>query len=219
MSEDRYGRFLDLRTSDSAIYFIKDIKTGDCVEFSKYIYWCLMLLPVEGSFDVEPYAKMLKKLDDMSYGIFDKSEEGCLEHIYELRDDFLEFLANCAYAPNPEIAHWESLLAKKRPSVLELLVAVSVQVEKTLMQNPKYGDRTGKWFWMMITNLDLNGQTNDNYDEEYVEKVINRWLNHEFAPNGDGSPFPLKHPPANMRGVGIYQAFMWYLTENFEGKW
>jgi hypothetical protein len=178
-----------------------------------------MLLPVEGSFDVMPYAKMLKKLDDMSYGIFDKSEEGCLEHIYELRRDFLEFLTNSAYIQNPEFAHWESLLAKKRPSVLELLVAVSVQVEKTLMQNPKYGDRTGKWFWMMITNLDLNGQTNDNYDEEYVEKVINRWLNREFAPNGDGSPFPLKHPPANMRGVGMYQAFMWYLTENFEGKW
>ena len=40
-------------------------------------------------------------------------------------------------------------------SVLEMLIALSIRLEEHIMDDPEIGDRTGQWFWNMITNLGL----------------------------------------------------------------
>ena len=89
------------------------------------------------------------------------------------------------------------------------------------MSNSKYGNRTADWFWLMIDNLGLTNMTNSEFDQEYVLKVLERWLKREFEPNGAGSPFPMKHPPCDMTGVDIWRAFGWYMNENYSshGRW
>lgn len=57
------------------------------------------------------------------------------------------------------------LLADMPASVLEVIVGIAVRCEETIMDDPRYGDRTGQWFWGMISSLGLSDMTDDNYNE------------------------------------------------------
>ena len=76
-------------------------------------------------------------------------------------------------------------------SVLEMMIALSISSEE-IMDDPQIGDRTGQWFWNMVVNLGLGPMTDDRFDEEYAEKVILRFLNREYEPNGKGGLFTWK---------------------------
>ena len=84
------------------------------------------------------------------------------------------------------------------------------------MDDPKYGNRTGQWFWNMIVNLGLSNMNDDNFDETYFNRVMQIFLNREYSPNGRGGLFTVKNSPADMRTVEIWYQFMWYLNEFLE---
>ena len=46
-------------------------------------------------------------------------------------------------------------------SILEMMVALAIRCEETIMDDPKIGDRTSQWFWGMVTNMGL-GYMSDN---------------------------------------------------------
>lgn len=108
-------------------------------------------------------------------------------------------------------------------SVLELLVSLAIKIEDKVMSNPIYGNRTGKWFWTMLDNLELSPEfaCDDmcKVDYEYVSQVCQRWLNGCFDRNGVGSPFPLRNAPEDVRHISMWRQAMLYFNENFEGKW
>lgn len=104
-------------------------------------------------------------------------------------------------------------------TVFELMAGLAISMEDNIMTNTKFGDRTPKWFWMMIDNLGLDGMTNENLDSDYVFAVISRWIRREFDANGDGSPFPMKKTAEDMRDVDIWRSLCLYVTENFNGRW
>lgn len=103
-------------------------------------------------------------------------------------------------------------------NVLEALVALADSLENKIMTNTEFGDRTSLWFWIMINNLGID-LYDFEFDEEYVDAVVERWLSRQFDSNGDGSPFPLKNPPEDMRQTPMWRAAQLYLSENFNGKW
>lgn len=109
------------------------------------------------------------------------------------------------------------------PTVLEFLTVLAIKIEDKVMSNPIYGDRTAKWFWIMIENLEISPENvfEENYkiDSQYIREVCERWLSGEFDRNGVGSPFPLRNAPEDVRDVGIWRHAMWYFNENFEGRW
>ena len=41
----------------------------------------------------------------------------------------------------------------------------------------------------MIDNLGLESMYDDNFDKVYADKIIYRFLNREYEPNGDGGLF------------------------------
>lgn len=108
-------------------------------------------------------------------------------------------------------------------SAFEFLVTFACKIEDIVMTNTVYGDRTPKWFWSMLENLDITYETccfvDGRVDLDYISSVIGRWINRIYCYNGDGSPFPLKNPPEDMRNVPFWRHAMLWLTENFEGKW
>ena len=57
-------------------------------------------------------------------------------------------------------------------SVLEMMIALAIRCEETIMDDPLYGDRTAQWFWRMMSNLGLGLMTDDIYDREYVKERI-----------------------------------------------
>ena len=95
-------------------------------------------------------------------------------------------------------------------SVFEMMVALAQRCE-SVMDDPKIGDRTGQWFWGMIANLGLNGMTDNRYDEQYVNDVINRFLDREYKSNGKGGLFTIRNCEYDLRDVEIWYQLCWYL--------
>lgn len=89
-------------------------------------------------------------------------------------------------------------------SVLEMMVALAVRCEVTLMDDPAYGDRTGQWFWTMIINLGLGSVTDAVYDERYVDDVIETFLNLEYEPDGKGGLFRIRNCGYDLRDHEIW---------------
>ena len=98
-------------------------------------------------------------------------------------------------------------------SVLEVLVGLAVRCERQMMADFSYGDRTSQWFRKMIMSLGFGGMDNAHYDEAYVTDVLDRFLNHEYAPDGSGGLFALQHPTKDMRNEELWSQLCAYLNE------
>lgn len=101
-------------------------------------------------------------------------------------------------------------------SVLEMMVSLAFRIENQIMDDYDYGDRTGQWFWNMVVSLGLGHMSDSNFDRRYVEKVITRFLNREYAPNGEGGLFTLNNSKYDLTKEEIWYQAMWFLDENFD---
>lgn len=111
-----------------------------------------------------------------------------------------------------------SILYPDKPcSVLEMMIALAIRLEE-IMYDMDYGDRTSKWFWAMISNLDLLKMTDSNYNEDYVDFIIFRMLNREYEFDGSGSMFYIQGFEGNMQNVDIWYQAMYYLRSITERR-
>jgi len=147
------------------------------------------------------YEKLLRKLYSIQFVYFNELDENRIIDAEDMKRDWEE--DNHLY------------LERDICSVLEVLVALVKRVEYTIMDDDTYGDRTGQWFWIIIENLELDDQNEANYDEEFVEEVIENMLYRKYDKYGNGGMFYVEHPLRDMRDVDIWMQFMWYLNENF----
>ena len=103
-------------------------------------------------------------------------------------------------------------------SVLEVLVGLAWRIERDIIGDPEYGDRTSLWVKCMIENLDLLDFTNENLktvsEKEEVTDIIDVFLDREYDRFGNGSPFPVHYPRKNMRNVEIWNQMIEWLDEN-----
>lgn len=97
-------------------------------------------------------------------------------------------------------------------SILEMMVALSLRCEIHIMCNSSIGDRTGRWFWEMISNLGLNDSTDYQYDKKYVEAVIDALINRDYKPNGKGGLFLIENSRQDQRGVEIWYQMCGYMN-------
>lgn len=103
-------------------------------------------------------------------------------------------------------------------SMLELIAALAIKVENRIMRNISIGDRTSKWFLIMIDNLGFSNITNKNWkydDEEYIRNSCNKVIYRDYKSNGDGGLFPLKNKSKNWVNEEIWVQCMAYLRENY----
>lgn len=96
-------------------------------------------------------------------------------------------------------------------SVLEMMIALCIRAEETIMDDPEIGDRTGQWFWGMIVNLGLGYMDDIRFDEEIVGTAIMHFLNRNYEPDGRGGLFTIKGCPYDLREVEIWYQINWYL--------
>ena len=96
-------------------------------------------------------------------------------------------------------------------SVLEMMIALAIRCEETIMDDENFGDRTDQWFWDMMKNLGLGHMDDDEFDEEYVSDVITRFLNRDYEPDGRGGLFFVRNRDIDLRDVEIWIQMLWYL--------
>ena len=96
-------------------------------------------------------------------------------------------------------------------SVLEMMIALALRCEETIMDDAPIGDRTGQWFWEMIVSLGLGSMSDDRFDAKYVRSVVDTFLNREYEPNGNGGLFTIRNCEDDLRDVEIWYQLLWYL--------
>ena len=65
----------------------------------------------------------------------------------------------------------------------------------------------------MINSLGLIDQQDNVFDQVFVDVVVNKFLDREYANNGKGGLFTVSHPYENMRDVEIWCQCQWFLDE------
>ena len=102
-------------------------------------------------------------------------------------------------------------------NILEMLVALSIRIEEDIMGEP--GDEhPDRWFWWMIQNLNLFEASDLCFDENFVKITLDTWLNRDYAADGRGGLFPLRHPTKDQRLVSIWDQLNAYLNERLKGE-
>lgn len=107
------------------------------------------------------------------------------------------------------------IFGEKKCSVLELMVALAIRCEDNLMQNPDIGDRTSKWFWVMLHSLGLDNMTDNTYDENEVSYILHTFITRQYDYDGWGGLFTVQNPRRDMRQVEIWYQMCWYLSETY----
>lgn len=93
-------------------------------------------------------------------------------------------------------------------SVLEMLIALARKAEF------QTGISTRDWFWIMITNLGMDGFTDDtNVSELEIEEILETFIWRTYEPNGVGGLFPMQSPKEDQRKVEIWYQFHQYLDD------
>lgn len=96
-------------------------------------------------------------------------------------------------------------------SVFEMILALAIRCEETIMDDPLLGDRTGQWFWKMITNLGLGSMSDARFDRDRAEYVIAKFLNRDYEADGRGGLFRIRNCKYDLRNVEIWTQMLYFL--------
>ena len=99
-----------------------------------------------------------------------------------------------------------------RCSVLEMMVALSVRCEEYIMDDPAIGNRTGQWFWGMVSNMGLGSFYDNRYNADAVDAIVTRFLDRDYEPDGNGGLFTIPDCDVDLRDVEIWRQLLWYLN-------
>lgn len=142
------------------------------------------------------YTKLLSYLFNVDFYSAIENDENREEDGLALRNYFMDL--------HPGIYPDALSALSNRSSVLEMMIALADRCETHIMSNPQYGDRTYVWFWSMIENLDLLKCDNENFNKDYADFIIFRFLNREYEPNGKGGLFTTNDESVDMRNIEIW---------------
>ena len=99
-------------------------------------------------------------------------------------------------------------------TVLEMLVALAMKCE-VMMSNPAVGDRTGVWFWLMISNLGFSQMPDHSFDRVIADHILARFFSNQYSPEGFGGLFTIPGIQEDLRSVDIYTQMYWYIDAMF----
>ena len=93
------------------------------------------------------------------------------------------------------------------------MIALAIRIEETMMDDPRYGDRTNQWFWLMMSNLGLKYMTDDVFDEVKANDIIYTFLERQYSPDGKGGLFYIRNCEEDLTQIEIGTQVNWYLNK------
>ena len=113
--------------------------------------------------------------------------------------------------------HSLSFFEEDPSSVLEMMVALAIRFEYSVMSMPGE-EKPERWFLEMLRNLGL-----DLYDDASlmhgwksdVRDIVDNWLTRSYGRNGFGSIFPLVRSTKDQRKMPIWTQMCNYVDENY----
>ena len=167
-----------------------------------YFEWMYRLVCGEGGQSLS-FRKLLMRLYDLDYQYTLPMDENRWTDGVQLRYRY----GREHNIPDYVIA---SELDTRPCSMLEMMLALSLRCEETIMTDNHFGNRTGQWFWNMIFSLGLGGETDRNFRASHVDAVVDRFNNRRYSPNGEGGLFRV-----NDRGINLLNMDIWYQMQAY----
>lgn len=124
----------------------------------------------------------------------------------------LRYRFACEYKLESDLVH--NYLDNRPCSVLEMMVALALRCEEEIMDDPDQGNRTGKWFGVMMRSLGLTNMDDAHFKLDAVDCILERFMSRRYHENGFGGLFTLRYPRYDMREIEIWYQMMFYLGEN-----
>lgn len=175
---------------------------------AKYFEWMYRLVYNDTYSRGLSYRKLLCHLHETEFFYIIPMDGNRAEDGTDLRYRF-------GYEHSYERSMIDLYLDNRSCSVLEMMVALAIRCEEHIMSDPDVGDRTGQWFWNMIVNLGLGPMDDRRFDRAYTDDILNRLMNREYGPHGEGGLFTVRNCRKDLRFVEIWYQMNYYLSENF----
>lgn len=170
-----------------------------------YYFWLLDIID-SIAYPDEKYSEVLEKLYETEFYDLVPNDINRAEDGYELRGRFASEIGEHEYYVMDALY--------KGCSVLEVMIALAMRWEENIAWDPDYGDRTYKWFWIMMDNLGLTFYDDEKYDETEVENILQSFLERKYCTDGRGGLFRINNPNIDMTKVEIWLQMNYYFDEN-----
>lgn len=145
------------------------------------------------------YVKLLQHLGDVEFRYILPLDENRTLDGLELRNEYRD-------------RYGETGLGLRPCTVFEMMVALAVRCEVHIMSNTEIGDRTGKWFWDMISSLGLYSMYDSKYDPDKVNDILETFMDRKYQPNGRGGLFTVdEYAEYDLTTIEIWYQLNWYL--------
>lgn len=175
---------------------------------NEYFDWVCNLVCGGDRFRLRNYRSLLRALHNKEFVWYISNDENRAEEGVTLR---YRFACDIGYDPN------EIYIQISYPcSVLEMMAALAIRCEESIMADPQIGDRTSQWFWGMIRSLGLNGMRESYFYRDEVDNILNKFIERQYDSNGRGGLFTINNCNSDLRDVEIWHQLCWYL-DNLEG--
>ena len=157
------------------------------------------------------YMKLLQHLHRREYTYVIEMDGNRAQDGLSLRR---RFAYECGYSQK-DVAY---ALIDRPCSVLEMMVALSIRCEDTIMYDPDYGDRTAELFWSMIKSLGLEDMRASRYNTRRVDDILDRFMSNNYDHDGTGGLFTIEDCREDLRNVEIWCQMNWYMDTILEGN-
>lgn len=158
---------------------------------SNYIHWVMRDKLGFTEKECRNYYHLVSALTDVEFTWNHPMDENRAIDGLELRSDF-------EYETGEYLDSSSGLMPKC--TIFEMLAALSIRCEE-LMYNPSLGNRTSKWFFEMLDNLELD--KNSRVSDKLADDILN------------GRAFPLKNSRIKQKNEQIWKQLNTYLRENY----
>lgn len=152
------------------------------------------------------------------------SYEQLLEHLFERRyyyenqqlndanraEDGIDLRYQFAYEEHFEYQRVACELDIFDCSMLEMMVALARRCED-YEWDPRQGDRTGYWFWLMVCSLGLDKMDDSHYDSSKVDAILYQFFSNDYTCDGMGGLFYIPGTKMDLRKEEIWNQMTLYL--------
>jgi hypothetical protein len=174
----------------------------------RYLSWLTSLTWHQGLANISRYSFLINKLFETEYiplhaRDVNRAADGIeLRYQFGLEKDISDELISSEIDTRP-------------CSILEMMLALADHIESDIMYDPSDGENIGRWFWEMIYNLGLWDQDNNHYNEKYVNDILTKFNNGEYAENGEGGLFPMDDPSFDVRQLELWDQMNRYIVAKY----
>lgn len=149
--------------------------------------------------------KLLRKLHDVDYVYFVDFDRNRSSDGIGMRRYFSE-----------ETGYEDILYWNRKCSVLEMIVGLAVQM-RNMTEDNSDNFTASHWFWDMVSNLELSHITNTKYDNDYINEVLNVFMNREYETNGmKYNIFIIDNVYDDLTKVELWYQMCWYIDDVYK---